>query len=56
MLHLVEELTNGSIEATGCWSDPLKLVPVLHLVDIHIGTTLELRTFQIFETETWITF
>ena len=31
MLHLVEELTNGSIDATGCWSDPLKLVPVLHL-------------------------
>ena len=31
MLHLVEELTNGSIDAARCWSDPLKLVPVLHL-------------------------
>ena len=31
MLHLVEELTNGSIEAARCWSDPLKLVPVLPL-------------------------
>ena len=46
MLHLVEELANSSIDAAGCWSDPLKLVPVLHL---------ELRTFDIFETEVRIT-